>query len=314
MGYSGITVISYTRDELITDAFFEMGVIGEGQTPSNDMLTKGTRTLNAMMKNWVARGVGLWLNRRITMALAYQTESYLMGPSGWHCTTSMTETALAAAAASGDGTITVDSITGISASDYVGIQLDDGTMQWTTVDGAPAGTTVTLTDVLTDAASEDAVVFAYTDKTFRPLGIVDLVVRDVSGNEIPMTAISRAEYMALSQKSSLGKTLNYYFDPQLTDARLYIWPTCQTVSDRLVGTIKSPPQIFVNSTDEPEFPEEFYSALKFGLAVLMSPAFSVPDRTFQKLTMLAESTFSDVDGMDRENTSVLFAPNMEGYQ
>lgn len=314
MGYSGVTVITYTRNELITDAFFEMGVIGEGQTPSNDMITKATRTLNAMMKNWIARGVGLWLNRRFTMALAYQTESYLLGPSGWHCTTSMTETALAADVSSGASVITVDSITGISASDYIGIQLDDGTMQWTTVNGAPAGSTISLAAALTDDANEDAVVFAYTSKIPRPLGIVDLNVRDVAGNEIPMTGLSREEYMALPLKSSLGKTLNYYFDPQLTNTRLYIWPTCQTVSDRLVGTVKVPPQIFVNATDEPEFPEEFYSALKFGLAVLMSPSFSVPDRTFQKLVGLAESTFSDVDGMDRETTSVFFAPDMEGYR
>jgi hypothetical protein len=310
MGLSGVTTITYTRDQLITDAFLEMGVIGESETPSNDMITRATRTLNAMMKEWVARGVGLWLNQRFTMALAYQTESYLIGPSGWHCTTSMTETALSADAASAATSISVDSITGISNGDYIGIQLDGGTMQWTTVNGAPdpAGPSVTLTNALTGAASEDAVVFAYTTKVNRPLGVVNLNVRDVNGNEIELFRLSREEYMALPLKSSLGKVVNYYYDPQLTNARLFVWPTCQTVSDRLVGTFKMPIQIFVNATDNPEFPEEYYSALKFGLSVQLSTAYHVPDRTFSKLVGLADSSFSNADQFDREEGSVYFAP------
>lgn len=309
MALSGVTTITYTRDQLITDALLAMGVIGEGQTPSNDMLTKATRTLNAMMKNWVARGIGLWLSRRITMALAYQTESYLLGPSGWHCTYSMVETELGADASSGATSITVASITGITNGDYLGIQLDDGTMQWTTVNGVPAGTTVGLAAALTDDANEEAVVFAYTTKISRPLGIVDLNVRDAYGNEIPLTPISREEYTAMSLKSSLGKPSQFYYDPQLTDSRLYVWPTASNVSDRLVGSVKAPIQIFVNATDNPEFPEEYYSALKFGLAVLESPSYHVPDRTFNKLVGLAESTFADAEGMDREQTGLFFVPD-----
>ena len=312
MALSGVTTITYTRDQLITDAFTEMGVIGEGETPTNDMFVKATRALNAMMKNWVARGIGLWLNRRVVMPLAFYTESYLLGPNGWHCSTDMIETVLDVDVADGAVSITVDNITGITNGDYVGIELDNGTIQWTTINGVPVGSTITLTDVLTDAANEGGVVFAYTTKIARPLGIVDLNIRDVDGNEIPMIQVSREEYTAMPLKSSLGRPNQFYFDPQLTDTRLYIWPTCQTVSDRLVGTIKTPIQVFVNATDNPEFPEEYYSALKFGLAVIISPGYHVPDRTFVKLVSLAQSTFADADGMDREPVSIFFAPDM-GY-
>jgi hypothetical protein len=44
-------------------------------------------------------------------------------------------------------------VTGVATTYNIGVQLDDGTFQWTTVNGAPSGSTVTLTAVLTDSAA-----------------------------------------------------------------------------------------------------------------------------------------------------------------
>ena len=62
--------------------------------------------------------------------------------------TMLATTRVKVAGSEGDSTIDVNSISGISDNDSIGITLDSGTVQWTTVDGTPSGDTVTLADSL----------------------------------------------------------------------------------------------------------------------------------------------------------------------
>ncbi|MDO8969906.1 MAG: hypothetical protein Q7U74_04400, partial [Saprospiraceae bacterium] len=68
-------------------------------------------------------------------------------PQGWVCI-KRTSTTLSANASGGDVTITVASITGIASGDIIGVKLNTGLYHFTTVNGAPAGSTVTLTAAL----------------------------------------------------------------------------------------------------------------------------------------------------------------------
>jgi hypothetical protein len=58
-------------------------------------------------------------------------------------------------------------VTGVATTYNIGVQLDDGTFQWTTVNGAPSGFTVTLTAVLTDSAAP-ATGFGLSNRTGPP--------------------------------------------------------------------------------------------------------------------------------------------------
>lgn len=73
-------------------------------------------------------------------------------PAGWMCI-KRTDTTLASDGAATDLTIEVASITGIASGDIIGIKLDTGYYHFTTVNGLPAGTTVTLTAALPSAAT-----------------------------------------------------------------------------------------------------------------------------------------------------------------
>jgi hypothetical protein len=69
-------------------------------------------------------------------------------------------TTLSSGASATDTTIDVTSATGVTSGDIIGILLDDGSTQWTTVNGAPSGTTITITDALTgNTASGNSVGF-----------------------------------------------------------------------------------------------------------------------------------------------------------
>ena len=56
MTTSGSSDFSVSRDDIITEALQQLGVIGEGGTPSANQLTDMSRLLNMMIKNWSTYG------------------------------------------------------------------------------------------------------------------------------------------------------------------------------------------------------------------------------------------------------------------
>lgn len=79
---------------------------------------------------------------------------------GWFTNTFSKDTTITVAQVATDTTITVASVTSITSGDIVGLELDDGSTHWTTVNGAPSGSVVTLTNALpSGAAAGKRVVF-----------------------------------------------------------------------------------------------------------------------------------------------------------
>ena len=205
MTVSGVSVFSITMNDLIYSSFQLAEIISSTQILEAEDYAVAKSTLNMMIKALQSRGYGLWLNQLVTLPLSQNKRSYLLGPTGDHCSANMGETSIATAANLGDTTIQVASITGLASGQNIGIELDDGTMQWTTVNGTPSGTTVTLTDVLTAASAVSSVVFFYANIIARPLEVIEARLADVSGIETPLLVVGRQEYMDLPLKSSVGK-------------------------------------------------------------------------------------------------------------
>ena len=193
MATSGSYDFSVNCLEIIKGALRLIGAIATGETPAAAEISDAKEALDMMTKAWQAEGIGLWLNQEVTLFLEYAERSYTLGPSGDHCAATSVKTEIKTAAASGAGTIDVDSITGISDGDNIGIELDDGTLQWTTVNGAPSGDTITLTAVLAGAAAVDNHVYAYTNKIPRPLEIIEARRVYADDTEVPVDIVSRAE-------------------------------------------------------------------------------------------------------------------------
>lgn len=316
MTTSGVSVFSVTMSSIIYDAFQRAEIISAGVTLDAADYDIAKRDLNKMIKAWQARGLGLWLNQQVVLPLAKGQTSYLLGPTGSNCTalSGFGETTIKTAGLAGAGTIEVDSIAGMSTTQYIGIQLDDGTMQWTTINGAPAGTTVTLTAALTDTVTVGNVVFFYTTKINRPMEIIKGEVRlqDKNGIENPLELISLQEYRAgLSLKSSTGKPSQVAYDPQMINGVFYVWETAVDVSDRILMTVKRPIYDFVNDTDEPDFPIEWADALEKNLAYQIAPKFHVPPQKKAELKVDAKESYDEADWHDRENTYIYFTPSYE---
>lgn len=311
MTISGSYDFNPTSDELITDAYKYIGAVAVGENPTTDEYADGRFTLNTMLKAWQTRNIGLWLNQKCTLFLSYQGESYELGATGDNFTTTAdaVKTELKVAGTVGDGTIDVDSISGLASGDYIGIALDDDTIQWTTINGAPSGNTVTLTANLTGAAAIDNYVYSYTSKAQRPLGIVEARSIDSNGTEVPLLRVSREEYMQLSNKSSTGIINQFWYDPQLTNGVFHVWPTNTDPRVRVKMTIKKPVSDFDASADTAEFPQEWADAIVLNLAVRISIKKGMP--VDQDLKALARETLFMAETFDTEKASTYFQPQME---
>jgi len=308
MATSGSYDFTLDRDGMVSEAYRLLGGIAIGEEPTAEELTDGGRTLNLMLKGWQAEGIGLWLERDVTLILGYEKQSYLLGSTGDNCSASMVKTEMKVTGAAADLTIDVDSITGINDGDYIGIELEDSTVQWTTVNGSPSGNTVTITDALTESSVIDNHVYVYTTKIQRPLKIIEARYISANGNSFDLIPISRQEYMNLPDKTTIGVANQFFYDAQLDNGILYLWPTCSNVQETVQMTLKYPIMDFDASTDNGEFPVEWMDAVVLNLAIRIGIKIGVtPDQNLMALA--AEAKFY-VKSFDVEKTSMFLQPVM----
>jgi len=146
------------------------------------------------------------------------------------------------------------------------------------------------------------------DKTYRPLRIENMRYLDSSGNERPMTHISRDEYDNLPDKDSTGEATLFNYDPQRDPAKLYIWPVLASGgSGTLVYTYQRAIEDFDADADEPDYPQEWFETLKYGLAARLAPVYYPADGLMmQRLQSVAGQKLMESTSFDKEPVSTTF--------
>ena len=284
------------------------------QTPNAQLITDGAEALNAMVKHWQGKGIHVWTVSEATLFPEPGQIQYAVSDtsSSDHITSSFVSTALAAEASSGATSLTVDSITSISDGDFIGVVVDDGTVHWTTVNGSPSGSTVTLTTGLDDSAAEDNKIYAYTSKIVRPLKIVDARWVDADSLiESPVVSmIARLDYRRLPNKSQAGSVTQMFYDPQLVAGQAYLWQVPAVFEGYVNFTWYRPIEDFDAAGDNPDLPQEWLQTLIFNLAVVLAPEFDVPAAKMADLKAMAAEFLDDMMDWDREIEAVCFGVDM----
>lgn len=325
MTTSGVSTFNVTRDDLILMALEDIKAYApDFETVPPAAITRANKRLNMMIKAMQAAGVGLWLNDWIQIPLQGGTSKYSInsGPASRY----MMYQTLGAAAASGAVTITLSDASDVDDTNIIGIETDNNWTYWTTVSGAPVGNVVTLAGALGAAASlGNSVFFYHADEVIpQPIAINSVNLWTPDGSEVTMmgtialpggnarqlTPISRQEYLLLPNTLSSGQPNQYYFDRQLNNADLYVWPVHTDMSCVLIADCRIPIQDFVNTDNAPDFPIEWADALHYGLAMRLLSIYDVPQKIAQYVAQMAAVTLADADGFDREqNVSIYFTPS-----
>ncbi len=279
MATSGSYDFTVNRDEIIKESFGFIGIGDEGEPITGHMSQKATRLLNMIVKQLVGRAdraanFKLWTREHATLFLQKDQFKYSVGPSATDdqaTSDDYVSTTLSANAASGASTITVTSITGISNGDYVGIMLDSGSWFWTTVNGSPAGTTVTLTDVTTGAAASGKTVYTYTNKLQKPDEIIVMNRRESNGDDAHIFEYTLEQYFSIPDKDATGDPIACYIEQKRIKTYFYFDVAVQDATNVIKFVCLRSIQDFDVATDNPDFPSIWLRPLYMMLGIDLAP-------------------------------------------
>jgi hypothetical protein len=312
MTTSGTYTFSQNRDAIIARAARLVSAIAAGETPDAGTVSDFSDALNAMVRHWQTLGISIWcMAEGILFPQLGQVRYTLGSGSTDHATESFAETTISAAEASGQTTISLTSTASIAAADQIGIQLDDGTMHWSTVT-SKTSTTVLIPDALADSAAAGNLVVTYTASLVRPLKIVSARHYNfASAIDTPLVMFDRIEYQELPLKTNEATATGYFYDRRggaNSTGYLYLWPAPTAVDEAVKFSFSRPIQDFSTAANTADFPDEWYQALAFGLAETMGPEYDLPEIRQARLEKKAAQYLNDASWWERELTDVQFMP------
>jgi len=293
------TNYSINRDELIADAFAEIGVGVEGEDLDPSDISFAARRLNSMIKHWMVHGFRMWKRQRHPITLVANQSSYTIGQKASGITTSTTANKLVDTSA--------DFITDATVGDTV---LNETDSTSTTISAIDSKTQLSVSsDIFTSGESYS--ITTADESLPRPDRILECN-RIYNGNEVPMTPMSLQEYNNLPNKSQTGTPINYFYDPELTNGRLYLWltPGTSEATDFTVEIVAVTQVTDMdNSTDLFDFPQEWYEPLLLNLAYKLSGPYgglSIGEKRVLKRD--AQQVLDDAIDYDQDQTSVFIQP------
>src|SRR3972149_2830033 len=144
--------------------------------------------------------------------------------------------------------------------------------------------------------------------TTRPLRIQEAYIRDSSGNDTSLQILSRQEYTYLSDKDTEGVPNQVFYDPLLTNGVLYVYPVPTDALSTIHIVVQKPLADFNLSTDNPDFPQEWYQSLKWGLAAEIGLEYGASERKLQRIEQKAMLYKENLDSWSQEEVSTTFSP------
>ena len=250
------------------------------------------RSLNLMLADWANRGLNRWTMKRFTQTLAKDISEYPVG------------TITLNVSASGSFTIGETITGGTSAATASVITKPNSTSMTITV---PSGTFTSGETITggTSSATTTTTSVASLEDTQATIDILSGVIRR-DDSDISITRVSRDEYLAIANKTTTGRPVQFYVNRQITPV-VTVWPvpensTDQFIYDRLVRIDDADA-----SVDTMEIPFRFYPCLAAGLAYYISLK-RAPER-IQILKGLYEEEFTRAAEEDRDKASLNLVPS-----
>jgi hypothetical protein len=149
----------------------------------------------------------------------------------------------------------------------------------------------------------------------KPLRVIT-AYRTTNGIDVPLRIITRNEYINLGNKTTPGYPNSVYYDPQRETGTLYLYPVPDATvvaNTTIVIYYQRPFDDFDNAADEPDFPQEWFDALKYGLATRLAPEYGVPISERQLLMAEMTRIKQEALSMGTEEGSLYFAPDIRSY-
>lgn len=177
-------------------------------------------------------------------------------------------------------------------------------------DGMPLWVTREYTQALTASTA------SYTPTT-KMMKVIQAYNHNTSTNvDIPMRIITREEYNRLGNKTTSGNPIQLVHIPNRTDSTIKVFPvptSTEETYNQIIITYQKPYDDFDTSTDEPEFPAEWFDALKFGLAHRLAAEYGMDINDRRQLLQEAAMLKNEALSFGTEEGSIYFGVDKRNW-
>lgn len=311
-----------TAANIIDVSMENLGVLASGATISSADQTLALRRLNMIAKQYQGindgtPGLKVHTRQRVTLMLATGQQSYSIGPasSDARASTALGRTTISADEAAAQTVISITSNTDTTSypgstvtmtnADFVGIELNDGTIQWTTISGTPAAT-MTIGVALTAAASAGNYVWWFTSRAQRLVHVESAVLRDENFDDLRLNVYRQAEQydQGVPSKFSDGNPTAILVEPLRIATRVTLDSQPTDITQQIVITGWYPQEDYDATSNDIAFPQEAYRWLGWELSSELSAAFGVNwTPKMEKNLVEARATFFN---LNPENSVLYF--------
>ena len=312
MTASGSSSFNPAVTDMIAQVFRQLGVIAEGEDPTGTMFEDALFTFNSIVAAAQAIGAHVWTEQEAILFLQPGQVRYEIGGPGTNGNTSDSNDwnllTIAQAALGGATAIVVASASFVASGDNIGVAMNDGSVFWTTVAGAPSSTSIPLAAPLPAAGTSSGnLAFDYTTAITRPLKVPAARLLYLYGNnEVSMRPVSRQGYMDMPNKLTPGTPTQFFYTPQLDRGILYVWPAPQQAVYAVRFTWYRALQDFFQPTDTMDFPQEWIAPLLWTCARDLMGAYDVPPVRQQYILTQAQRYNDLAVSYDRESEPIEF--------
>ncbi len=302
---SNSTNYSIDRDTLIRMGFETFGAATEGEPIQPEMIKVAARWLNLQLKNYTTLGFKMWKRERESITLTEGKNSYTIGQKARGTTTATVSNKLEDSGAGFVGNVSVgDTIfnkaTSISTTITV---IDSNTILSVADDIFTLGDDYEITDADISLA--------------RPDRILECNRKNSDNIEVTMIPLSLQEYNNLPNKSQLGTPIQYFYDPLITNGKLYLWlmPDATAAAEYTIEIVAATQTHDMdNSTDLFDFPQEWLLPIAINLGYQLEQIYGgMSVSSIQVKGAKAQSMLDDVADYDQDTTSVFIQPDFRSH-
>lgn len=167
-------------------------------------------------------------------------------------------------------------------------------------DGMPLWALKRYNITLTASTNSYNIGVGQTIDTPKPLKVLQAWFHNTSSNvDVPMRIVTQQEYNILGNKTSSGQPIQLWYEPLNMYGTLHVFPTPSS-TDAANGYItilyQRPFEDFDSSTDTPDFPQEWYDAIMYGLATRLAPEYGldIPSRKtlWQEMSVIKQDALN----------------------
>jgi hypothetical protein len=146
--------------------------------------------------------------------------------------------------------------------------------------------------------------------TPKLLKVIQAFNHNTSTNiDVPMRIVTRQEYNVLGNKTSTGNPIQVFSSPELTNTVVKLFPTPDATSasqNQVVLVYQKQFDDMDSASDNLEFPNEWFEAVKYGLATRMAGEYGVSLDDRRQLLSEANSIKQEALSFSTEEGSFFF--------